>query len=388
MSSPALAQVPTAVPRADSGSPWLVSAGFDSLFFLSSALAVVACWVASLWFHGDKAFYILAAVAVVSNGPHLTSTWTRVYLDTRELRRRPFAYLGGPLIVGAVVITLLARGQVIANQFPARGPLSLVHEHLRDPFRVLNSLVLYWATYHFAAQCYGLIRLYQRRSGEARRTAHRAESVFVFAVAAAGLLWRLSVGPRWLFGAEAIAPKDIPFGVVVAALAVVGGSLAWIVADQLTRARAGQAVAWSRLAFLGTVVFGFWIPFMVIKDGTAAFAAAACWHGFQYLGIVYHYNRRKFASGAQSSGAPVIAWLSQPRRWPLYAALLLVLAGSGFVMIQALAFVTGWTIWMSEAAVWLTLTFSHYLIDGLIWKLRRGDVATTLQAGTTNLAAA
>jgi len=372
------AEASPAAPTRSRGSPWLVSARFDVLFFLASALVVLIAAAAVAWFH-VSGWNVLVAVAIVSNGPHLTSTWTRVYLDRKELGRRPAAYLGGPLLIGVAVLGFMAAGPAVVRAHWIAGPAGHL---LRDPFRILNSVVLYWATYHFAAQCYGLLRLYQRRSAEPWRMSHRVEAVFVFATAVAGILWRLSVGPRWLFGAEAISPP-IPFAVVEAALVVVAGCLAFVIVDQVTRARAGAAVAWTRLAFMGAVLCGFWVPFMVIKDGTAAFAAAACWHGFQYLGIVYHFNRQKFAGGPdapQAQGARLVAWVSQPRREPYYVALLLAMAGGAYVVIGIVSVLTRISIDDVAAAVWVTLTLSHYLIDGFIWKLRRGEVATVLRA--------
>lgn len=348
--------VPAAVARARPGAGWLVSPAFDGTFFLGSALAVVAAWLAVR--SGVAAFTVLAVVGVVSNGPHLTSTWTRVYLDRGVLLRRPFAFVGVPLLIGATVLAVLL--------------------YAPRPLRLLNSGILYWATWHFAAQCHGLVRLYQRRSGEAARPIHRVESWFVFAVAAAGLLWRLHFGPRTLFGEEALSPP-LPVEVVWAAFALACTAGAAIAADRVVRWRRGEALGGARLAFLGATVAGFWVPFLAIRDGTAAFAAAACWHGFQYLGIVYHFNRRRFRHGPEPR-ARVVSWVSQPGRWPAYVALLLGLAGGAYAVIYAAAWLGGWPVWQVGAVTWTSLTFSHYWVDGLIWKVRRTDLAETLGA--------
>ena len=78
----------TAAVRAAHQSPFIVSPGFDAFFFFGSVGAVLAAYVASNLFH-VSGFLVLAAVAVASNGPHLASTWTRVYFDRREWRKRP-----------------------------------------------------------------------------------------------------------------------------------------------------------------------------------------------------------------------------------------------------------------------------------------------------------
>src|SRR5439155_22290296 len=95
--------------------------------------------------------------------------------------------------------------------------------------------------------------------------------------------------------------------------------------------------AWLRGAFVLCGFIGFFVPFQCIKtDDTSAFAAAACWHGIQYLGIVRHYHRNTWRGGVHPD-AKLISWLSQPgkARLALYVALLLALAGAGYVVIFA-----------------------------------------------------
>jgi hypothetical protein len=309
------------------------------------------------FFHVDPN-YVLAAVAVTSNGPHLSGTWSRVYLDTRELRRRPFAFVGVPLLITAAIVAMV--------------------QTTPEAHRITTSIILYWATWHFAAQCYGLLRIYQRKSGEPARPGHRAEALFVFATAAAGILWRIHYGPRSLFGITAITPP-VPFAVVALALTAWIGSGLAVLVDQTRRALAGHAIPWPRLAFLGAVLLGFGVPFMLMTDGTAGFAAAACWHGLQYLGIVYHYNRQKFRSG-DARGAGLIAWVSQPGRQFVYVALMLGMVGVVYGGIFAVAQVTHWDLWKLTLSTWTSITLSHYWLDGLIWKMRHAENRRVLAA--------
>lgn len=206
----------------------------------------------------------MAFVGVVSNGPHLASTWTRVDLDRRELAGRPFALVGVPVLIATALALIVGYSGTIVPLMPAGNLASDLAPIAGDPGRVFNSVVLSWATWHFAAPCFGLVRTYQRKSGEAWRPAHRAEAAFVFAAAASGLLWRLHFGPRELFGREALAPP-IPLAVVVPSVAA---SLVEVAADQVRQARGGQRVAWSRLGFLAVVLVGFRVPFLGIKSGT------------------------------------------------------------------------------------------------------------------------
>jgi hypothetical protein len=133
-----------------------------------------------------------------------------------------------------------------------------------------------------------------------------------------------------------------------------------------------------RPLFLAASCLAFYVPFVLIKDGTAAFATAALWHGLQYIAIVWFYNRNKWRGGVDRQ-APVVSWLSQPGRTWLYFPFLLAVAGIVYAMLRTAATYTyDLEIW--STIVWTSLTFSHYWVDGFIWKLRRAEVRTALQA--------
>lgn len=341
----------TTAARNATPSPWLVSPRFDVGFFLLSGLVVLVPWIATGVFNVDP-YLVLSAVAVVANGPHLSSTWSRVYLDTRELRRRPVAVVVIPALIAAVIITTIWMTP--------------------DAYRLFTSIILYWATYHFAAQCYGLLRLYQRKSGEAPSLTWRAEAAFIYAIAATALMYRVHFGPRTLFNIVAYTPP-VPLALVIAGGLVTVALALYVLVHHSVRAREGRAVPWPRLAFLGATALGFGVPFFLIRDGTAGFAAAACWHGIQYLGIVYHYNRNKFREGPSVGGARLISWVSQPGRAVAYGALMLALVGAVYGGVFVVAHTTGFDLWRTSLATWVTLTLSHYWIDGVIWKMRRDE---------------
>jgi hypothetical protein len=382
----------------------ILSPGKDFFFFFASTFVVLFVWVAAVIFHVNS-FYVLATVAVVANGPHLVSTWTRVYFDKREWKDRPLLIIGVPLAI-ATAVTL------ISAQLGFTGA------------RILNSAILYWATWHFVAQNWGLLRIYQRKSGEDLTSlALSLEKPILFGTVLFALGCRIQTGPRVLFGTEVFTPHFSPLAVQVslaaaiaafalhrrdagpeffqsywlplgcaaflpaaiaapyAVLAPVVLSAVVLVALRLKDRGAPHArAAWVRLAFLGCSALGFIVPFLFIKtDDTSAFAAAACWHGVQYLGIVRHYHRTTWRDGVDSN-AKVVSWLSQPgkARAALYVALLLALAGSGYVVIGLGSYLTRGTAWDAYrwgSVVWISLTLSHYWLDGVIWKLRRPEVA-------------
>ncbi|HUB09995.1 MAG TPA: hypothetical protein VMB50_23530 [Myxococcales bacterium] len=354
MSSSALdvSAVPRAAAEPRAATPFIVGPWFDGAFFFASVLTVFAAWIASASF-GVSGFYVLAAVAIASNGPHLASTWTRVYMDRREWKKRPVQIFLVPLAILGAIVGLTFWG--------ARG------------FALENTVLLYWATWHFLQQNWGLLRIYQRRSGEPDSAlALRLERPLLYLSVAWCALHRLKTGPRTLFGTE-VAYPDLPWPVIHALLGVV---VCLALVYLVLRVREARASAWIRVGFLLCAFLGFAVPFLLIKtDGTTAFAAAACWHGLQYIGIVRFYHRNAWTKGV-APYARVVSWLSQPGwgRVFLYSCLLWALAGSGYVLIYGGSLLTRGTSWTIETwggVTWLSLTFSHYYLDGVIWKLRR-----------------
>lgn len=341
----------------------------DFLFFFASAGVVLLAWFASSVMHVNG-FVILSVVAVASNGPHLISTWTRVYFDPREWQARRGATVVMPLVILALV-------------FFATLELELVGA------RLLNSVILYWATWHFVAQNWGILRIYQRKSGEPMGSpAMRLERPLLLLTVLFCLAHRLYTGPRRLFGVELYYP-ELPYPLVMAILAPLVLLFVALLAWRVKERRAPWAKAsWIRVAFICCSFLGFFVPFQLITtDDTSAFAAAAAWHGFQYLGMMRHYHRSTWRAGVDPN-AKVVSWLGQPgwTRGFLYWALLMALAGAVYVVIFALSLVTPWPFYWWAGVIWISLTLSHYWIDGVIWKLRRPELAQ--RVGITDDAAA
>jgi hypothetical protein len=350
-----------ATPVRAAASPFISTPGKDLFFYFFSVSVVFIVWFAAGVMH-VKSDYILAAVGVTCNGPHLISTWTRTYFDKREWKTRPFPLIGGPILIGA--------GVFCATYFLGY-----------TGSRLLNSAILYWATWHFVAQNWGILRIYQRKSGEPIESqAMKLERPLLFLWVLWCLLHRIYTGPRVLFGTE-VFYFDLPRPIVDGLL----GPIAFLFIVYLRqrikeRHQPWARAAWLRAAFLGCAVLGFYIPFQWIKtDDTSAFAAAAAWHAIQYLGIVRFYHRNTWRSGVDSN-AKIVSWLGQPgySRAALYFAMLLALAGFVYVIIYTVAWiepVKGWNFFTWVGVVWISLTLSHYWLDGVIWKLRKPELA-------------
>src|SRR5207302_10970559 len=117
-------------------------------------------WIASGKL-GISGYYVLVAVALF-NGPHLISTWTRVYLPRRERFRRPLHYWVVPGLLATFAIGCIAAGGL--------GPV------------YVRTVIFFWASWHFVAQAYGILRIYQRKHGAIGTTAAKLEKALIFGV--------------------------------------------------------------------------------------------------------------------------------------------------------------------------------------------------------------
>jgi hypothetical protein len=333
------------------GPLWIASPLLDLLLFVGITLSTLGPWLLSDRL-GVPGGYVLIAVAFV-NGPHLISTWTRVYFDRRERFRRPFHYWVMPGVALAFAVGCVASGEP--------GPT------------LVRTTIFYWASWHFVAQSYGVLRIYQRKHGMVESGLCRLEKTLIFLPALFFVLHRLYTGPFTLFGSAILHPTPRAFMVNATGAAVLGVALVYVVEVGRRRLRiGGGAAGWVRPLYLACNAVGFYMPYLVIRDGTAAFAAAALWHAVQYLAIVWVYNRRRFRGGIDAD-ARLLSFVSQPGRALAYLGVIAACALGVYALIFA-ASRCSWSIERWGLAVWSGLTLGHYYLDGVIWKFNRYDL--------------
>jgi hypothetical protein len=340
--------------EAEPTSTWMVSPAIDLLLFVGVTLTTIVPWVVSDVLH-VPGYYVLIGVAF-ANGPHLISTWTRVYLPRRERFRRPIHYW---LVPGA-----LAAFAIACNTGPGIGP------------QLVRTVIFYWASWHFAAQSWGILKIYQRKHGAVGTGLGALEKALVFLPAAFCVLRRLYTGPWELFGVEILHPT--PRAWMVNGLGALTVTLALVYLAGIVR-RGVQPI---RPLYLGFSAIGFLVPYLVIKDGTSAFAAAALWHAIQYVAIVWLYNRRRYA-GRRDPDAPLISWVSQPGRSFAYVGLIALCAGAVYTVAFAVSRVAHVAFEEFAMTLWTALTLGHYYLDGVIWKVKQYDLST-LGGGTAH----
>jgi hypothetical protein len=353
-----------ASPAPGEARPWMISPALDAALFVGVTILTLLPWLASDVL-GYPGYYVLIGVAI-ANGPHLISTWTRVYLPRGERFKRPVRYWVIPGLAFALAITC----EVMGGEW----------------LRVIRSMIFYWATWHFVAQSWGVLRLYQRKHGTADLPEAKLEKALIFLPAFFCALRRIYTGPRTLFGIEIfyVRPPAMLVNGLGAVIVVIAA--AYLV---LWTRRSHAAHEYMRPVYLAFNFLGFAMPFLVIRDGTSAFAAAALWHAVQYIAIVWLYNRRRWSAGVDPQ-ARLVSWVSQPGRSLAYMGLIAVCAAGVYTVAFTVSRVVHMPFEELAMTFWTGLTLGHYYVDGVIWKSRRYDLRTltTGRAAVTAAASA
>jgi hypothetical protein len=336
---------PRAGNAAASRAAWIISPAVDLTIFVFVTLLTIGPWIASDKL-GVPGQWVLIGVALF-NGPHLISTWTRVYLPRKERFRRPLHYWVMPGLLATFAISCIAAGGL--------GPV------------YLRTVIFYWASWHFVAQAYGILRIYQRKHGAIGSTAAKLEKALLFGVCFFCVLRRVYTGPWDLFGVQIIHPYPRAWEVNAVGGVVLAIAIAYVI--HLLR----RPQPFVRPLLIACTAFGFAMPFLVIKNGTSAFAAAALWHAVQYIGIVWQYNRTRYA-GRHDPDARLISWVSQPGRSIAYIAVMAACAAAVYSLAFATSRATGWEMNEIALALWTALTLGHYYLDGVIWKFKQYDL--------------
>ena len=240
--------------------------------------------------------------------------------------------------------------------------------------RLVRSTIFYWATWHFVAQSWGVMRIYQRKHGAAERTEARLEKALIFLPAFFCALHRLYTGPWTLFGIEVIHLRPTAwlvngFGALIVALAAVY-LLVWFAGS-----KERPAYEWVRPAYLAFNFLGFAMPFLVIRDGNSAFGAAALWHAVQYIAIVWLYNDRRYRGGVDPQ-ARLVSWVAQRGRAFAYMGLIATCAAVVYTFAFGVSFFVHRPFEDIALTFWTGFTLGHYYLDGVIWKSRRYDLRT------------
>jgi len=322
------------------GGPWLGGRRWDRIFILGGALLVPLPPLLYYLLHGSgiavsaSEDLVTAFVMLTVGGPHVFATYTRTYLEPGFFRRSPTMAIGG-LAVAAIVIAAVLTSAFLDVRVAGYPPIQFV-----------LTFFFFWAGVHVMHQMSYCVRSYGERTGTRRRR-DLLDYAVLFACLFPVAFFRMSMidpaapdradpdalatrivveatgsssfADDYVFRIGRVHPilpdfvrHDAFWIFVLASFVVLMGTWLWKCRDDHRRGRLHLPTFY----LVGTTaVLAFMVPLVPNLD--ASFQGLNAWHSFQYLGIVYLWNRTRFERG-EIHGRFARSLAGAGRHWRFY----------------------------------------------------------------------
>ena len=335
----------------------LRGAGFD-LFFIAglALLGLGAGLVATI---EPRLFWPIVVLDLWLLGyHHVIATYTRLAFDRESLREHRWMVLYLPLGVAAAVLAIV----------------------LSFGAWLLVSIYVYWQWFHYVRQSEGISKAYAGRSRDRDIGDARLTRFAFWAVPLAGIL-DLSARAPSQFLTMPMRALPVPTGVATAATVVAGIAFALWLLQQLQVWRRGRLAA----PYFGYMLSHFTIfatAYIALRDFNVGWLAVNIWHNAQYVLFVWLYNNRRFNGGIDSQRV-FLSTISQSGRFWMYGGVCLALSTTIYFLLErygvaAVGSAMGVSAAVAAVAIYQTVNFHHYVVDALIWKLRKPAMRSKL----------
>jgi hypothetical protein len=337
---------------------WLSGKRFDLMFVGATAgVGLVAGFTSSLM----PALFavILFADLWLLGYHHVIATFTRITFDTESFARYRWLVTWLPVaVLAGVLLSAFGIG-----------------------FWTLPTLYLYWQWWHYTRQSYGVAQMYRLKTPQSGDSGWEMKGL-IYLLPLTGILYRSYQAPAEFLGME-LKVLPVPLeAVVVVGVAAAAALGVWIV-KQAAAWRAGDLPLAYNL-YLASHLAVFAVGYLVIRDINYGWLTINIWHNTQYMLVVWMYNRNRFKAGVH----PQHRWLStlsQPRNVVRYFGVTFGLTVVVYVgMTSVIVSLPATTLPLTLIA-FQTINFHHYIVDSVIWKVRKPQLRQNL--GLESLAA-
>jgi len=332
--------------------PWMRSARFD-LVFVVGIFALALATGAAVIARPELFFPVLILDMWFLGYHHVIATFTRLCFDRQSFRENRFLVLGlTPLIAAAVLLTVAVAG-----------------------VWVIVTVYFYWQWWHYTRQSWGIAQVYRAKNPGALHEDGWVGQVVFLAVPVYGILSRSAEGQTRFVGLD-LWSVPVPGEVVQLSGYLAAGLLAFWLARRLIAALQGRLAVLHTLYLLTHFVM-FMVAYVAARDISTGWLMINIWHNAQYILFVWLYNSRRFRDGVDPE-ARLLSYVSQPGRLGLYLVTCLAITGVvywGVIRTLDWVFLTGVA---ATLVIYQTVNFHHYVVDSLIWKVRRPNMRRTL----------
>ncbi len=331
---------------------YLRSEPFDLTLILGvAALALLSGWA----FVNDPRLFpkILMIDLWFLGFQHVVATYTRLVFDVDSFRENKFLVVWLPIIVAGCTVAAVY----------AVGPW------------ILATTYLYWQWFHYMRQSYGISRIYQRKAKLAGPFNDYLEYAVIYLPATWGILYRSYQATPYFLGLE-LRVVPVPAWVVQAAALLTLAALAVWAATKI-KALLEHRLDVAHTLFQATHVLVFWTAYLGIKDINFGWLVINIWHNAQYVIFVWMYNNNRFKNGVDARHK-FLSTISQTKNAFWYFLICVLLSTFIYKSIdRVLSYFTISTLTWA-VIVYQVINFHHYVVDGVVWKIRQKPVQKTL----------
>ncbi len=284
---------------------------------------------------------------------HVIATFTRLSFDRESLSRHRFLIFYLPPIVFAVTFALAWAVGIWA----------------------IASLYLYWQWFHYTRQSWGISQVYRRKSEGLVDEGPLFSKLSFYLLPAWGILHRSWQAPDTFLGIE-LHVIPVP-GLLVDAVGA--AALVSILAWGYGRIRAWRAgrLPLAHTCFMTSHYLVFLIGYGLIEDITHGWLVINVWHNAQYVLFVWLFNTNRFKNG-RSEKARFLSRISQPDRKFLYFLYCIAISTAVYIAIMPLGKIAPLAGIPLLILIYQTINFHHYIVDSVIWKVRKKSIRTTM----------
>ncbi len=335
-------------------SGWLIGPAFDTV--LIGGVAALALTTGAVSVLVPALFGVLLLADLWFLGyHHVIATFTRLAFDAKSYQEYKFLVLWLPVFVAVGVVAAV---WVI-------GPW------------VLATTYLYWQWYHYMRQGYGISRIYQCK---ANPSVGKIDEYLLYALPVAGILYRSYQAPGHFLGME-LKVLPVSWEVAQAAIAVAIIAVIWWAFRQYRFHRQGK-VTGAYLLFTISYFLVFAVGYILISDINFGWLVMNVWHNAQYIMFVWMFHNKRFKNAVDPEHAFLSTLALRKNQWRYYAfclaltTLIYLPLSKVLSSIQVPEFATTFPLVL---IFYQTLNFHHYIVDAIIWKVRKKPIQKTLE---------
>jgi hypothetical protein len=327
---------------------WIISGQDDLIWFIGSVLSSYA--LLFLYVGGwIPLFPMIAAWAILIDGPHVFGTFSRTYFDKAERKNRK-RLLWGSLLFFAV------------------GPIMV----LAGMSGVFFFVAAIWAYYHLVKQHYGFMVLYKKKNNDLLKIDNALDRIFLLLAFTYPFVAFIERDPEAMARVPVLLHGVIPaLSKMLLAATIMTGAV-WL-GRQIQRVATGLTLDIPKYLLLAAAIPMHWAVLLtpMPHKPIAIVAILTIYHNLQYHRLIWFHNR-KYTSVKDARDKHGAAELIS-RNLVIFSAFALVY---GILYQGPRQFIIGYepekALWMSLATAFLWgNAFIHYYLDSKIWRVRR-----------------